>query len=164
MPGLDSLPAQALKALVEDNKADMSAYLFDKVTKLRKVSDEEGSVRRWEFPIGMGDEGSNSVKHKAGTPTPKGNTKMGEVTYSVDSYSWAEPINHLRRKSLSEIEGALAELSERAGHKAPVCEGSNACGHVARQRYRGGRIAISPKRRSVPLGMERGLRCRISTT
>lgn len=119
MAGFDigSLGAVNLNKLIEDNRADFSKYLLKQVARPVQVDSENGTIERWETPMSMDDGGSENPKHAPGSPTPKGNTAMGRISYVVDNYGWAEGINHLSKIELGRIPGALAKLSEKSGHK-----------------------------------------------
>lgn len=111
-----SLASVQLDELLEDHSADLNAYLARRVCRRRPVTNKEGSVYRFETPIGMSADVQRSVKHAAGTPSPKGNVEMGTRGYKIDSYSWKEGIDHLAEQELAKIENALEDLSGVTSH------------------------------------------------
>ena len=113
---IGSLASVQLNELLEDHKADLQGYLARRVTRLRKVVNREGSVYRFETPLGMSAKLQRKVKHAPGTPSPQGNSAMGTRGYRIDSYSWKEGIDHLAEKELGQIEEALQDLSGVCSH------------------------------------------------
>lgn len=106
-----------VNGFLEDHKADLSSYLVDQVCRPEPVDDPKGIIERWETPVEMASEEGTTSKHAPGTSTPKGNTKLGGVAYQVDSFSWAEPINHLAKKALQSRKSAFSRLTGRSAHQ-----------------------------------------------
>jgi hypothetical protein len=105
-----------LGLLLEDHEAKFADYLYRKICVVESVDHPEGTMDRWEYPLGMFADGNRDAKHAPGTPTPKGNSAMGTVQYSIDPYSWAESVNHIAKRSLEARGTALDKIAVAAGH------------------------------------------------
>lgn len=102
---------------LEDHVADLKTYMTDQVCRAEKVDNPTGVIERWETPVGMASGEGTSSKHAPGTASPKGNTALGTRNYTIDSFSWSEPINHLAKRALESRKGQFSALAGRSAHQ-----------------------------------------------
>jgi hypothetical protein len=106
-----------VNGFLEDHQADLASYLTAQVCRPEKVDDPKGILERWETPVEMASEEGTTSQHAPGTSTPKGNTQLGAVPFQIESFSWAEPVNHLAKRALESRKQAFSKLAGRGAHQ-----------------------------------------------